>query len=83
MHEFTLLPSKTFPTNILRALMSINAIITIRTHLTMLIGATKLFLAIISQRPELRGSQIMIVRILAVGFRAFQGIEIEHVTCPG
>lgn len=49
----------------------------------MLIGATKLFLAIISQRPELRGSQIMIVRILAVGFRAFQGIEIEHVTCPG
>jgi hypothetical protein len=83
MHKFTFLARSTFPGNIIRTVMSVDTVIIIWTCIRLLKRSTELFLAIISQCGELSFAEDVLMRILAVVFRAFEGVEIEHITRSG
>ena len=82
MAEPTFLPSHTFPANILRTLVSINAVIAVGTSVGNLEGTTKLLLAIKPQCCELGFRKNVVMRILAIQFGAFHWVEIIHVASP-
>jgi hypothetical protein len=68
MNQFALLPCCTFPTDIIKTFVAVDAIVAILTTVGLLKGSTNLLFTVESQRRKLYFGKSVVVGILTIGF---------------